>query len=134
MYPPFSLVKRISIASHWPVRIPYQAKLTKFSTCVMKPRPKTKKIKRLQLAKKILHRFYKVKIELFNLRFWVYLFFFFLYIHFVKIVRVKNMIWFLKSLTLIVRSSTMVEFFFVDIVITFLSYDPKTKTNSEIFS
>lgn len=61
MYPPYPLLKRISVASHLPVRIPYHAKRAKFGSCIMKPRPKTKKIKRLELAKKILHQFYKVK-------------------------------------------------------------------------
>jgi len=52
MYPPFNLVKRISTASHLPVRIPYNSKRAKFTGAIMKPRPKTKKIKRLELAKK----------------------------------------------------------------------------------
>lgn len=60
MYPPYPLVKRISMASHLPIRIPYHAKRTKFSGSIMKPRPKTKQIKRIELAKKILQQFYKV--------------------------------------------------------------------------
>jgi len=59
MYPPFELVKRISAASNLPARIPYTKRI-KFSGCIMKPRPKTKKIKRLELAKKILEQFFKV--------------------------------------------------------------------------
>ncbi|XP_060844989.1 E3 ubiquitin-protein ligase RMND5A-like [Rhopalosiphum padi] len=59
MYPPYPLVKRISSASNLPIRIPYHAKRTKFSGGIMKPRPKTKKIKRMELAKKILQQFYK---------------------------------------------------------------------------
>lgn len=64
MYPPYPLVKRISAASNLPIRISYHAKRTKFSGGVMKPRPKTKKIKRLELAKKILNRFYKVSLKI----------------------------------------------------------------------
>lgn len=60
MYPPYPLVKRISSASNFPIRIPYHVKRSKFSGAIMKPRPKTKKLKRLELAKKILLQFYKV--------------------------------------------------------------------------
>lgn len=60
MYPPVALVKRISSASNMPIRAPYHVKRSKFSGVIMKPRPKTKKIKRLELAKKILLQFYKV--------------------------------------------------------------------------
>lgn len=60
MYPPNPLVKRISVTSHMPIRIPYHIKRSKFTGGIMKPRPKTKKIKRLELAKKILQQFYKV--------------------------------------------------------------------------
>lgn len=63
MYPPYPLVKRISSASHLPIRIPYHAKRNKFTGGIMKPRPKTKKIKRLELAKKILQQFYKASFQ-----------------------------------------------------------------------
>jgi hypothetical protein len=60
MYPPYPLIKRFSTASQLPIRIPYHIKRNKFSGGIMKPRPKTKKIKRLELAKKILQQFYTV--------------------------------------------------------------------------
>ncbi|VVC34576.1 Zinc finger, RING/FYVE/PHD-type,CTLH/CRA C-terminal to LisH motif domain,LIS1 homology motif,CRA [Cinara cedri] len=59
LYPPNPLIKRISSASNIPIRTPYHVKRSKFSGCIIKPRPKTKKIKRLELAKKILLKFYK---------------------------------------------------------------------------
>lgn len=60
MYPPYALVKRISAASNLPIRIPYHVKRSKFTGGIIKPRPKAKKIKRLELAKKIFQQFYKV--------------------------------------------------------------------------
>lgn len=62
VYPPYPLVRRISTASHLPLRIPYHVKRTKFNGGIMKPRPKTKKIKRMELARKILQQFYKVRL------------------------------------------------------------------------
>ncbi|XP_050530561.1 E3 ubiquitin-protein transferase RMND5B-like isoform X1 [Daktulosphaira vitifoliae] len=59
MYPPYPLVRRVSSTSHLPIRIPYHAKRTKFNGGIMKPRPKTKKVKRIELARKILQQFYK---------------------------------------------------------------------------
>ncbi|XP_050439222.1 E3 ubiquitin-protein transferase RMND5B-like isoform X1 [Adelges cooleyi] len=59
MYPPYPLVRRFSSASRMPIRIPLHAKRNKFTGGLMKPRPKTKKIKRIELARKILQQFYK---------------------------------------------------------------------------
>lgn len=46
--------------SNMPIRIPYHKKQMKCTANIMKPRPKTKKIKRLEHAQKILQQFYKV--------------------------------------------------------------------------
>lgn len=59
MYPN-SLVKKNSSMSNLPIRIPYHKTQMKCTTNIMKPRPKTKKIKRLEHAQKILQQFYKV--------------------------------------------------------------------------